>query len=543
MTNHSDPVAPKPGRHESSEPENPDDPIGVADPVHPDPVNPDDPVTLKPGIPFPSDPPPPKDPPPPPPGHAELAAARQKMPTFSEESDPRIYKAQGIARSARDSFADLWTLGTTASLHKAKYAAEQDPGEKGKLNAFQTGLNQCHLKDALDQWCALRNSANPDLQRLASIVDTINNEATQFIQAFDVPKDFDPTNPKQAERLFKGIDLQKDLLAVTAKGILMTIASEADILLGGGRVPATSHGEAICERLDYGTVDGNRRQDLEDVASWKQLGTRVENKLKLAVGSTGNLDNVSRETAMISLDKALTARAAPTPPAGSTPGQLGAAVLREYRAVTIAIQNDLGQIKARLRQLDEPKPPKGWTKKQCQTALDVLVGSMRVVQDELGADASATDPDTAEDVRKLLVFCKTSVYPTTQESLAEEAQTNFGKFWRDGRNAELKSLTKLASKDPELASQVNSLKNKFDKDFGPSLTAWSAEVAKFPDHDRDKVHDLAVKIATTISVYRDAVKTTVGDDAGAGVKAALDAIASGVIANIRSYQGRGGLFG
>jgi hypothetical protein len=537
MANHTEPVAPKPEPHEPFE-----DPIGILDPVHRDPVGPEDPVTIKPGIPFPSDPPPPKDAPPPPPGHAELAASRKQIPTFEDGTDSDMSRAQGIARSARDSFGDLWTLGTTASLRKAKQAAEQDPDKKDKFTAFRTDLEKCGLKDALDQWCTLRNSANPDFEKLAPLLATITDEVNQLNKAFDEHKDRDPQDPtKPAEKLEGDINVQMLVLAELAKGILMTIGSEADILLGGGRVPAAGHGEAICGRLDYGTADGILAADLQNEPSWTAVARRIESKLKSQVGSTGNLDNVSRKTALISLDKALTAR--DKPPAGSTPEQLGAAVLREYRAVSIAINNDIAQVHARLVQLAKPKPPKGWTKDQCETAVDLLVGSMRVVQDELGADALATDPDTAEDVRKLLVFCKTNVLPTRQESLAAEAQTDFGKFWRDGRNAELKALTKLASTDRELASQVNSLKNKFDKDFGPSLTAWSAALAKFPDHDRAKMHDLAVKIATTISAYRDAVKTTVGERAGAGLKAALDAIASGVIANIRSYQGRGGLFG
>lgn len=542
---------PEPGPFD---PENPADPIGVGGPIHLDPVDPNEPNTLRPGIPYPPDPPAPKDPPPPPPGHADLAAARQEFQMFEKGGTvgDEVQKATGIACASRDSLADLWTLASTGTVRNATHLVKDDldpDGEqaKDKLTALQSALKECQLHDALDKWCTLRSSAKPDLKSLASFLDTINNEVKQLIKALDpdVQDPDDPSGPKKPRSEVKlpqqrDVNLQQMLLTYTARGIARTIGSEADILLKGGQVPAAAPGEAICRGLEFGTADGNWRQQLEDTKSWVNLGKKIEKGLRDQVGTAGNLDNAGRSAAMSALDQALEARN--NQPAGSTPQQLGKALVQAYTRAVNAIHNDIAQVTARLTQLDKGKAPKGWTKEQCQQALDVLVGSMRVIQDQLGADALATDPDTAAAVRTLVVFCTKGVDPTTQESLVAEAKENFGKFWRDGRDAELKALTKLASQKPLLKGRVQSLKAKFDKDFGPSLTAWSAELAKYPEQDRDKMHDLAVKIATTVGAYRDAVRNTIGKDAGAGLIATIDAIASGVVANIRSYQERGGLW-
>jgi hypothetical protein len=165
----------------------------------------------------------------------------------------------------------------------------------------------------------------------------------------------------------------------------------------------------------------------------------------------------------------------------------------------------------------------------------VLAGVARALRAELAADPLLQDPDLARAARTALDAIGKLAVQTSLEGLVDKAGTDLRKIWSRAKTSELDAL-KAAKVD------LGDLPKMFDAGLGPLLDQWSAEVGKFPKHNRTKVKDLTAQIAEQLQRYRTAINGQLGAQRSSGLVEGLDVVAAAMSRRIRSFDSRGGLF-
>ena len=112
----------------------------------------------------------------------------------------------------------------------------------------------------------------------------------------------------------------------------------------------------------------------------------------------------------------------------------------------------------------------------------------RALRGDLANDSLRNSPDHSAEVASVLKDLDGLCGPTALESEANTARQEPRKSWRKARDRELAKFTRAGM-------DVSAFKKG---GLGPLLDRWVNERAKFPQQDRQAMHDLALTIADVI---------------------------------------------
>lgn len=537
----------------------PDDPsrrTGTEDPFNP--LDPDDPLGLDPPpdpfLPGQPDPDPtwsggvltPPDIPPvtganPPAGHAALLASIGKLPPLptrvkglQEGADLTLFR---IAQRGRNSLADHWALLKQTALARLdqRLSVVNDAAERAR----QTDLVKVLGTDgpaaaALDQWCQLRDAVPVDEAKLSAAIDNLSVAVGQLRSDLALGEGV------------TGVGKVRAGLTEALGGFLSEVTSEAGQVAAGESVPRGKPSDLLTWHLESSTRDRNWRDRLSREASWKDAGDTLTkaigaSSLKKPISKRMGTVDVTTMTQRLSvLDAKLRSRDQATKAAVASGSRVDYQVrndaLQGYLGVADSLNTQLKLLRDGYDALSTPDA-KGWTRAQAQNAVDLVVGMVRSLGDQIAADPLVQDPDLASGTRSLLTRLDLIAGKTSLDQLADKYGTDLRKAWKTAKNIELAAL-KAADED---AKSLKALKGMFDQGLGPVLDNWTTAVSTFPGHDRTTVKDLTTQAITLLARYRTAVLEIVGAKSGSGLVIGLDAIALAISNRIRSYDGRGGL--
>lgn len=530
----------------------PEQPTGAEDPF--DPVEPEDPFGVT-GEPDPLDPgttdPDPTtsggiDIPPPlaaaPPGQTDtpettaLKQAMQKLPPLPDPKDSTQAsrrKTWRLAQDARASLSDHWSMVKKLQLATAEISAarSKDPSDQAKLSKLREVLGtDGGVTKALDDWCTARDKAPADRSALATaaadLVDSV--DALQKALATDSTS-------------ITSVD-ESQVLSEVLAGIVAEVSSEGLQVLAGERVSRGSASDVVTSQIEGLTRDRVWSTRLETANTWKAAGVMLENAIgdgalqrPVSKGQNGTPDislNIAAITSSLQqLDSAWKAREADPADYGKR-----ADVLRSYVGLAGDIKTQFDIVSKRQAELSNQKPTPGWDVAQTLRTKDLLAGMARVARSELSADPLIQDPDLARATRTVLNQVDAIAEQTSLTEQVNKAGSDLTKVWKAARDQQLKALKSTRA---DLGDLPVMLRTGLD----PLLTQWSAEVAKFPNHDLATVKSLAASLAEQLQRYRAAVNAQLGDKRSSGLVEGLDIIAAAIARQIRSYDNRGGLFG
>ena len=509
----------------------PDDLLGIR-PVT-DPYVPKDPAlhpTINGGI----LPPPPVPPigPSEPPGRVKLRSAMQRCDARAAQVSDSPNDVQRLARNVlpgRNELGGHWTA-TVALLvanERARVATGDTP-DFDRIDRLEKVIaTHNEFAEALSAWCVARDALPADEGALAAELSQATDALNRLKAGLD-GQGFDAT------AITSALDLKVQTIRLFAEASLKRMNDEAAMILSGARVPRSAPSEGMAAVLSMGIGDKNFQDRLSRAKTWGAAGTALE----LAIGAQALKTPVSRATGPIdltratrelaALDTSLHARKYAADPTEAT---IQAEVYDNYLAVIDAHTELLQKIRPRAAGSGSKAE---WAPAKAREVTDMLVGMLRTVEADLAADALMQDPTFAARARDIVDRIAGLSGPTALEVDSEALGADLRKVWKDAKTKELAEL-KTARVDTKKLSTV------FDG-LGPNLDTWTAEVAKFPRHDRDALRTLTAQVAATLSSYRTAIEATAGPVRSSNLVHALDTVASAMVRQLRSFDARGGLF-